>query len=609
MKFNLKKALIIISVLLFSTINVIGANAYKNELIRVGFSPLGVNDVKITLYTSKPYSEPLRLLKKNDSEFVLILPETYNSAPQKPSISDVIGEVTDADIKLYSFISNSMENGYTKIVIRTNGSINLYPEAVAIGGGSLANIQDYNKVVYSPPKTAPSNNIQVIKAQDNKEVKISKPENQVVSKEKNAPKQEVKQVAKKENKVEPKKEVKNTVANAVNNTNTIKPEKNENIQPKEQVVEVAQLPTLTEESVSPVTENVQVPLEEITQENVNGSVEKSNSFKVFLSKVKNKITTSAKKSYHFIKNNFNNLGNILLLLAALVLLGMSAKFGYAIVKSAKPRKDEENVDKSDVKNSNDGQYSSFFKTLIDSEVNGSNAFRLNAFSENESDAAFVEESSNAHKDVMNIDQNLSWQEKFRAVQRNKKELFRDDEIEKAAEDMGNKLTPEMEENMNIENPIKKLKQDFRAVKKVLEKQKDTQTLSGDAPIEQKFVPEKIEKVEVVSFDDYQKEIEPPKVQVKTTMPLKSNPPKVVSQLPLADDKGLYLIAYKDKIALIGYIKDKVFKLNTYSSLTNKKLYARLSESENGRDSYIVKFDNNKMIIDVSEEKMQLKLVY
>ena len=609
MKLNLKKVLIITFALFSGAINVFGANAYKNELIRVGFSSLGVNDVKITLYTSKPYSEPLRLLKKNDSEFVLILPETYNSAPQKPSISDVIGEVTDADIKLYSFISNSTENGYTKIVIRTNGSINLYPEAVAIGGGHLANIQDYNKVVYNPPKTSSSsNNIQAIKAPDSKEIKEVKPsktQNQVVTKEKNTPKQEVKQEAKKQNKVEPKKEVKTAAANISNNKSNVAAPKKETVSPKEQVVDVAALPTLTEESIPSEAENVQVPLEKITQEEVN-SVDNSSVKKTSL---KNKFIIVAKKSYHFAKNNFNNAGNLIFLLAALLLFGLSAKFGYAIVKSARPRNDKENIGDNDVKTSNDSQYSSFFKTLIDSEVNGSNAFRLDTFSENKSNVDFVEESSNTHKDVMNVDQNLSWQEKFRAVQRNKKELLRDDEIEKNTADTGSNMTLGMEENMNIENPIKKLQQDFRAVKKVLEKQKNAQTSNGDAPIEQKFVPEKIEKVEVVSFDDYQKEIEPPKVQVKTTMPLKSTPPKVVAQLPLADEKGLYLIDYKDKIALIGYIKDKVFKLNTYSSLTNKKLYARLTESEDGKDSYIVKFDNNKMIIDVSDDKMQLKLVY
>ena len=79
-----KKILILLAILFLGIVSVNANSAYKNELTKVSLSPVGSGDVKITLYMAKPYSEPLRLLKKNDGEFVLILPETYTSAPQKP---------------------------------------------------------------------------------------------------------------------------------------------------------------------------------------------------------------------------------------------------------------------------------------------------------------------------------------------------------------------------------------------------------------------------------------------------------------------------------------------------------------------------------------------
>ena len=53
----------------------------------------------------------------------------------------------------------------------------------------------------------------------------------------------------------------------------------------------------------------------------------------------------------------------------------------------------------------------------------------------------------------------------------------------------------------------------------------------------------------------------------------------------------------------------MFKLNTYSSIRDAKMYARLSEKNNGSETYIVKFDNNKMLVDVTDEQMKLKLMY
>ena len=562
--------------------------AYKNELTKVSLSPIGASDVKVTLYMAKPYTEPLRLLKKNDGEFVLILPETYNSAPQKPSISDVIGEVTDADIKLYSFVSNSAQNGYTKIVIKTNGLVNLYPEAVTVGGGKIANNpkEEVKKIVYEqvkPVKTAPA----VAPAQNKTVPQTQKPKESVENK---------------------------TAKVAVNEAKPVKNEVQENKKqeqkaPQIEAIVTNEIPVVNLPNPGTITESVQtdVPLEEIS---INDAAKEENPVLAetpkisFLTVVKNKISKLKPQiNTHFINSPVSATGNVLVTIVSLLLVLFAIKFGISVIKDAKPKEEDpfNNLDfeKEPERNEEKPEYSEFFKTLIDSEVKGTNPFTIVTPTIKEVMETPIVEPAKTHEEVLNVDQNLTWQEKFRALQKNKKSLLN------SKEEAQTNL--EIREDMHIENPIKKLKQDFKAVKKVLEKQK---AKTGEtSPLEKEFTPEKLDKIEVISFEDFQKNVERPKVQVNKTLPLKTKAPKVLTQLQLGEKRGLYLVEYKDKVSLIGYINDKVFKLNTYSSVRDSKMYARLSEKNNDNETYIVKFDNNKMLVDVSDEQMKLKLMY
>lgn len=588
------KKILVLSISLFIYIgSAVSQDSYKNELMRVGFSNLGVSDVKVTLYTAKPYSEPLRFLKKNDSEFVLILPETYNSAPQKPSISDVIGEITDVNIRLYSFASNSTQNGYTKIVINTNGSVNLYPEAVAIGGGHIVN-EEINKIVAS--KITPTQTQTTPKAVIVKPTQAAKPAETPTKTETTK-----KEIISLKLPIIPKLKQEKPVEKIAQNTKTQKEIKSESAKKqtaepvKEEITEDIEPKTVPQKDT---TVTINEPEDISVNDNVDNSQVKEND-----------NTDNKKTSYSFYnKSGFNLLG----LLVAFLLFAFGIKLQKSVV--AKPentkttsdsKKDTDTTNKTSVKTTSKtgGEYSSFFKMLIDSEVKGENAFQLNNSVVNDNNINVDFNGIKTHKDALNIDQNLSWQEKFRAIQNNKRAL-----LEEETNNNNYKNSYEIEDNMNIENPIKKLKQDFRAVRKVLEKQQ--QKGSTNNPIQQKINSKKSEQnVEIISFEDYQKEVTPPKVQVKTSMPLESKPPKILSQLPLNDERGLYLINYNGNVALIGYIKDKVFKLSSYPYLNNTRLYARLSESVNGKDTYIVKFDKNKMLIDVVNDNMQIKLIY
>lgn len=599
-----KKIFILIILIFLGFADVQAANAYKNELTKVSLSPIGSGDVKVTLYMSKPYTEPLRLLKKNDGEFVLIMPETYTSAPQKPSISDVMGDVTDADIKLYSFASSTTQNGYTKIVIKTNGLTNLYPETVTTGGGTLHKTQSQvNKILSETIKPTTQN------------TQPQKPENKVTAAQTSKLQVKVpdfKFDTKKDSKTE--KKVDNKTDNKeVKKTETQKPEeikkedKTQEIASNKQKAEPAAKISETEEFQN-IDEIKNLP--DITGNNTENTVIEGASigekasvmpfmaiFKQKLSAIKSNI-----KSPSFNTQKISNQSvNVLVMLIALMLVAFSAKFALSVLKNSGQKKDEFKKEE----NENKREYSDFFKQIIDAENQKENLSKPKILSQKRELSGVDIEPSKSHQEILNADQNLTWQEKFRALHLNRKSLLKDNKED--AFTNNDDFQTENTEDMNIENPIKKLTQDFRAVKKVLEKQyanKDNKKL-----INQDFTPEKIEKIEVINFEDLQTSVQKPKVQVKTTSPIQAKPPKILTKLKLDKNKGFYLVNYKERVSLIGYVNDKVFKLNSYSSVKVPKLYARLTDKTENADTYIVKIDSSKLLVDVDNEKMKLKLMY
>lgn len=109
--------------LLFSITNAsIGAESdYKNSLVKVELSKKGESAYNINLYTQKRYSEPIKVIKKSDLNYYILLPETKNSATQANTLST---DIRNVSINLYPYAGQETNNGYTKINIDTTKPIN-----------------------------------------------------------------------------------------------------------------------------------------------------------------------------------------------------------------------------------------------------------------------------------------------------------------------------------------------------------------------------------------------------------------------------------------------------------------------------------------------------
>ena len=94
-------------------------NEYKNSLTKIELSKKDDNSYNIDLFTQKKYSEPVKVIKKSDLSYYILLPETKNSSVSVSGVADVKNVSTNS-----YFYAGQNKNGYTKININTTKPVN-----------------------------------------------------------------------------------------------------------------------------------------------------------------------------------------------------------------------------------------------------------------------------------------------------------------------------------------------------------------------------------------------------------------------------------------------------------------------------------------------------
>ncbi len=109
-------------VFLFGTQSLNAADSdYKNSLLKLEVNELSDNSYDIELYTKKIYNEPVKIIKKSDTIYYFLLPETNHSitsVPPKGAIKNIL-------VKSYPYAGQDLQNGYTKVAIITDRPVNL----------------------------------------------------------------------------------------------------------------------------------------------------------------------------------------------------------------------------------------------------------------------------------------------------------------------------------------------------------------------------------------------------------------------------------------------------------------------------------------------------
>lgn len=81
--------------------------------------------------------------------------------------------------------------------------------------------------------------------------------------------------------------------------------------------------------------------------------------------------------------------------------------------------------------------------------------------------------------------------------------------------------------------------------------------------------------------------------------------EILSSVNFTDKIGCYLAQNKNELAIIGFTKDKLFKIKSYQQLSNTKIQARINEKfSDGTCQYLVKVGGHKVLLNVHEEGLE-----
>jgi len=114
---------------------------YKNNLLKVDFTKLGDSYYSVNLFTQRPYNSAVKVIKKSDTNYYILLPETYHSITSTPAGNDI----KNVEIKLYPYAGQDINNGYTKINITTAKPLNFTMNTKVASGADVPKV-DFEKL-------------------------------------------------------------------------------------------------------------------------------------------------------------------------------------------------------------------------------------------------------------------------------------------------------------------------------------------------------------------------------------------------------------------------------------------------------------------------------
>ena len=563
---------------------------YKNALNNIDINKSSDSSYSINLYTAKEFSEPIKVIKKSDLNYYILLPETKNASP-KALVNNP--DIRSIETQSFPYAGSDVKNGYTKININTTKPINFTvntktkiasaPQKAA----SLKETKEEAKAVVSDTKVQKKNLVQETKNTKNNV-------NSGVQTVKSDAKKETKP-DKKENNVSPKKETRTQnipgfkklpVKAEHKKQEQKKPEvkKEEVVSDKKETEQERQLDKATkeEELQKPIqeeteqeemqsSENSELEAENITNEEEGENIQPENKQEIQKKNIIAEIKSSIKFNLEILKYKVRsklleyglNLKELLLMtvvgILSLVIIFLILTKNRETNTRLKSKSDF--IDKNGKKNptltprkkpaKNQGQRFIFDKSIhptgfIAPATGERRNFELSSYepSLKKKTTATIEPYQATHKtSEYDIIQNILREDTFIELT--------DEEVEK---------------NKEHTNPL---------------------TTSV---------------VEVPKIPEPQKEINA--VQ-------DSKEPMVLSSVEIAPQRGFMCVSYNNSINVLGYIFDDVFALYNFQQpkLENYNIRFRLSEKTKYGANFILKIDKTKLLVSVTKSSMSLEVAF
>ena len=589
------------------------SDAYKNNVSDVRVSGESGNAVKVTIYTDKPYTEPVVVNKKANNKYVILMPDTNSSLNSAPTVTNGAGTISNVTVNTQAVTGGK---GYTKIIITSEKAINVVPRT----------IQSTSKVVSKPATTTTVLNT-------NAPVNTKNLASKTASSAKTQP---AKQTKSTKTASTPKKPV-NTQKPAVKPIQTTTPK-------------IAQTPVKT------VTPPKKEPIEILEQEiktDKNAAIVRDKNDEILNNEIKenliakstNKETApeaSAQKKtvIENIKTVLKDYQNIslwkLLLLAGavtfpiivvMIILAMDKKINKKIDKSFKREEETpvEYIPKEEYKpdmDSSEQTRASFNEALSNVEETISD---INHHRESISEPVAQTEFNNdfVDDDFVHDFSSTDVAEPEIVGKEEEPEIPLEDTVitplpeETVQEDIPQEpnLPVHVEEKMESYNPDGYLA-DFSEVNdKDFFDELAMQTMAANNA---DGLPEELPADEVFNFmsddkavEDIQPDntVEPsvedelPKVVNEEFAEPESDELTMLTEVKLNDSTGLYLVNYENFSSLVGHIKDDYFVIKKFDDKVSGKIIMKQAEKLKDATRYLVRVGKNKMVVEVSETSM------
>lgn len=587
---------IFLCVLLIGSQIVRAGETFQNNLIKTEVHKNSLGAVKVTLYTSKPYSEGVSVNKKSATEYVILMPETSNSLTTKPSIASVSDVVKSVEVKTQQY--GNQLRGYTKITISTTKPIEIVPHVQTLSASQFSD-KDYNELLAEATKAKktvskkePTAKISPKKGQEVLKTKKETTKKELAEKKSKAPllaEVPSKKVLekKKSSKNEAVRESKKVKSEPRSARVASKPEKIEKSidntasnTPKQQVKEEpAQTPAATS---SPEQQAVQEPTSETpVSQNVPPVVEQT-----AVAPVEPVSQVSEIQKYkNIIKNNiYAAFGLIiaifLILLMAARKMTKNLKKQKEIFTSNLEEKPVSAVDYSE-KIKDDMNWREKYQTYVDTKESSESvepARPEKDFSSDlqELDGLFGNEPLNIEEEQNDTPQTENEPE-VQPIQASSDfdevEDYSMEDVEVSIDDLFDD-EDEFDEGV-IPETESLIDEDL------LDEEDETELVQEDEEVLY-FEPEPV----VQEVEEEEDEL-------------------IKSEFIISDGKGFYLVDFEDTTALVGQIDDEIFVLKRFNEKVKAPIQARLNETKQNSLNYMTKVGSFKGIVEVTPDKMNL----
>lgn len=153
--FQINKYIVILVTIFLTGVQLAGANEelFKNNLLKMDVYKTAQGSVKVTFYTTKPYTEAITVNKKGENDYVIFMPETSNSLTAKPSLKSASDVISNIEVKTQQYSQTQGQKGYTKIIISSLKPVEIIPQVQTLNTSSYQlSEKDYQNLITQSSK-------------------------------------------------------------------------------------------------------------------------------------------------------------------------------------------------------------------------------------------------------------------------------------------------------------------------------------------------------------------------------------------------------------------------------------------------------------------------